>query len=127
MLTSELMLAAIAIILAITVALLFAPVFVWVRQRVFHRGEEEPETSSDAAIEIRALAVAATNGVTGEGVVTPQNGVAADETATARVSGPDDARAHRDRTIRIISWAFLMAVAIFSAASGFWAATLPAI
>jgi diguanylate cyclase (GGDEF)-like protein len=120
---SEVLLAAIAIVLAIAVALLIGPVAVWIRTRMFGRPREEAdESDSDAALQARPSATGSTNGASA------QNGrPAEDETAELGAPRPADDGVRRDRTIRIVSWAFLMAVAVYAAASGVWVATLPAI
>ena len=120
---NQVLLVAIAVITVIAIALLISPAFVWIRTRFFGHGKEEPrQLGSDATIEVRPALAAATNGVMG------QNGTP-DEEEAATPGAPVlvDEGAHRDHTVRIVSWAFLMAVAVFAAASGIWVATLPAI
>jgi diguanylate cyclase (GGDEF)-like protein len=119
----EVLLAAIAIVLVIAVGLLIGPVAVWIRTRIFGRPQEEPDKSeTDSALQARPSATGATTGAS------VQNGrPAEDETAALDTPGTADAGVRRDRTIRIVSWAFLMAVAVYAAASGVWLATLPAI
>jgi len=120
---NQVLLVAIAVITVIAIALLISPAFVWIRTRFFGHGKEEPrQVGSDATIEVRPALAAATNGVMG------QNGTP-DEEEAATPGAPVlvDEGAHRDHTVRIVSWAFLMAVAVFAAASGIWVATLPAI
>jgi diguanylate cyclase (GGDEF)-like protein len=98
-------------------------VAVWIRTRIFGRPEEEPDKSdSEAALQARPSATSATNGAS------RQNGpLAEDETAARDTPSPADDGARRQRTIRIVTWAFHMAVAVYAAASGVWVATLPAI
>jgi diguanylate cyclase (GGDEF)-like protein len=118
---SELLLAGIAVVIAIAVGLLIGPTFVWIRTHVFGRGAEEPRRAeSDAVMELRPAPAAATNGVPA------QKDAAAEDGRTSGPPGLNEPDTH-DRMIRIVSWAFLMAVAVFAAASGVWVATLPSI
>ena len=120
---SEVLLAAIAIVLVIAVALLIGPLAVWIRTRIFGRPQEEPDkTNDEGVVQARPQATAVTIGAGA------QNGASAgDEAAIPGDPGPADDGVRRGRTIRIVSWAFLMAVAVYAAASGEWVATLPAI
>ena len=122
--TSELVLGAIAILAVVAVALLLGPAFGWLRRRVAGRGEQHREAQA-------------------EGMQDPK-GVASDSStravavASARDEPPDlpplpdpsqtalDPTLE-DRVIRVVSWAFLMAVAVFAAASGLWPDSLAAI
>jgi diguanylate cyclase (GGDEF)-like protein len=120
---SEVLLAAIATVLVIAMALLIGPVAVWIRQRVLgHMPEERTTTTGDVLIEARPPAVPATNGTSARDGVMAEDEIGTPDTPGVAVDG-----IRRDRTIRIVSWAFLMAVAVFAAASGVWVATLPAI
>jgi len=118
MLGSQLLLAVIGILAVIAMALSIGPLFVWLRIMLFGRGESAARpVDPDPAIELRPIPLGATNGV--------KDHAGADEEGTGI---PLVSRAaEHERTIRIVSWAFLMAVAIFAAASGVWVATLPAI
>ena len=120
---SEVLLAAIAIVLVIAVALLIGPVAVWIRTRIFGHSQEEPDKNeSEASLQVGPSATSVT---TGPG---SQNGSSADvEAAVPDAPSPAIDGIRRDRTVRIVSWAFLMAVAVYAAASGVWIATLPAI
>jgi diguanylate cyclase (GGDEF)-like protein len=118
----ELVLAGIGVVTVIAVGLLIGPTSVWIRTHIFHRGVEEEQhpTTSDAVMELRPTPAAATNGV-----VARSEESRADDRAPAAPMLSDPGM--QDRMIRIVSWAFLMAVAVIAAASGVWATTLPAI
>jgi diguanylate cyclase (GGDEF)-like protein len=115
---SEIVLAAIAILAVLAVALLIAPTFVWVRRRMTN-SDKEPETRTEGALDPRLISRELT--VRGNG--------ADDEPAEAAAEPVHAATdpSLEDRLIRIVSWAFLMAVAVFAAASGMWDATLSGI
>jgi diguanylate cyclase (GGDEF)-like protein len=116
---TEILLAAIGLIVVVALALLIGPTFVWLRTTFFGRRRDEPRVERDNGIDLRLTDVGPTNGTVAperEAEVEPTNG-----------HGPVTEGAGHDRMIRIVSWAFLMAVAVFAAASGVWVATLPAI
>ena len=119
---SDIVLAAIGILATLAFALLLAPTFLWVRRRLT-KAEEERELRSEGMLDPKAI----------EKELANRRGVAAaaadepDEVAVV-ATGPTAADPSlEDRIIRIVSWAFLMAVAVFAAASGLWDATLSAI
>ena len=118
----ELVLAGIAVVTVIAVGLLIGPTSVWIRTHIFRRGvqEEQHPATGDAVMELRPVPAAATNGV-----ATRSEEPRDDDRATATPILSDPGM--QDRMIRIVSWAFLMAVAVIAAASGVWAASLPAI
>ena len=106
---SDIVLAAIAILATLAFALALAPTFVWLRRRMAGPGEQEKRTEGSLdpkAIERELGARPAPTAVD----------EAADEAAGAPTADPT----LEDRIIRIVSWAFLMAVAVFAAASGLW-------
>lgn len=121
----ELVLAAIGILATLAVVLLLAPTVVWVRRRLPARDEHEPETRTDVMLDPQAVA----NEVAVKAAM--KNGAKPPEGALPPIAGPLESVANdptlEDRVIRIVSWAFLMAVAVFAAASGLWAVSLPAI
>jgi diguanylate cyclase (GGDEF)-like protein len=121
----ELVFAAVVILATLAFALLLAPTFVWARRRFIAEGEQEPETRTDVMLDPQATA----NEVAVKAAM--KNGVTAPDEGPPSVAGPLDSIASdpglEDRVIRIVSWAFLMAVAVFAAASGLWAVSLPAI
>jgi diguanylate cyclase (GGDEF)-like protein len=116
---SEIVLAAIGILATLAFAMLLAPTFVWVRRRLTARSEQEQETRTEGMLDPKAIA----NELAGRG------GTATDEAGEAVIAtGPAAADPTlEDRIIRIVSWAFLMAVAVFAAGSGLWAPQLSAI
>lgn len=118
---TEIVLAAIAILAVTAIALLVAPTFLWVRRRFAGPGEQQHEQKTEGTLDPKAIVrdlVVRTAGPTddddGPEAGVPLGAAAADPTL-------------EDRLIRIVSWAFLMAVAVFAAASGLWAANLAAI
>lgn len=118
--TSEIVLGAIAILAVTAVALLIAPTFVWIRRRMAGP-DEQREQKTEGTLDPKAIAremIARTPA--------PTDDHADDAAATA--TGPVTADPNlEDRIIRIVSWAFLMAVAVFAAASGLWAGSLAGI
>ena len=123
---SDIVLAAIAILATLAFAILLAPAFVWARRRLFGRGTQERETRTEGTLDPQAIV----------------NEVATKSNGRAMVPVDDDDREPgpigplgpvtqdptlEDRVIRIVSWAFLMAVAVFAAASGVWPDALAAI
>jgi diguanylate cyclase (GGDEF)-like protein len=109
---SELVLAAIAILAILAFALLLAPTFVWVRRRFTGRAAQK-EIRSEGMLDPKAIANDAATRPAMPTMDEPEqpapgvDPVAQDPTL-------------EDRVIRIVSWAFLMAVAVFAAASGAW-------
>jgi diguanylate cyclase (GGDEF)-like protein len=117
----ELLLAGIAVVTVIAIGLLIGPAYVWIRTNVFGRAvEEEQPAASDGVMELRPAPAGATNGALARRDEPPE----VDRAAGA--PSPTDPGT-QDRMIRVVSWAFLMAVAVIAAASGVWAASLPAI
>lgn len=110
---SEIVLAAIAILAILAFALLLAPTFVWVRRRM--AGQEARETRAEGSLDPKAVAGEAA--ARGSMVATPQD---RDAPALTQTSELEQDPTLEDRVIRIVSWAFLMAVAVFAAASGAW-------
>jgi diguanylate cyclase (GGDEF)-like protein len=117
---SDLLVVAIVVITVLAISFVIAPSFVWLRTR--GRGaEQRGPLEADATLELRPGVEGASNGAAA------RNGANGDErVAVPEVPSPRDG-ARNDRIIRIVSWAFLMAVAVFAAISGVWVATLPAI
>lgn len=120
----ELALATIAILVAAALVLLLAPAFGSVRRALGRR-----DTDVEAGTEGMADPQATPNEAAGKAsttalvpVVDEPEPILAGPLATA-ASDPT----LEGRVIRIVSWAFLMAVAVFAAASGVWADVLPAI
>ena len=118
---SEIVLAAIAILAILAFGLLLAPTFVWLRRRFASKGEAEQEMRSEGMLDPKAVSTEVVNRT----AVTPAADLdQAPQPGLDSVAGDPTLE---DRVIRIVSWAFLMAVAVFAAASGLWAAALPAI
>jgi diguanylate cyclase (GGDEF)-like protein len=118
--TAELLLIGIGLLSVAAVALLVAPTLTWFRRRVV-RGESEAGAHLDTgaiadAAASRAMVLHAGAGPDVGAGETPEvaGGTASDPTL-------------QERVVRIVSWAFLMAVALFAAVSSIWAAELPAI
>src|SRR5262245_2156528 len=109
---ADIVLAAIAILATLAFALLLAPAFVWVRRRLTRGAEAEREVREGALDPDR---------------IARETGGRATAAATVEEQEPAPDADHmtpdptlEDRVIRIVSWAFLMAVAVFAAASGAW-------
>jgi diguanylate cyclase (GGDEF)-like protein len=122
---SDLILVSIGILVVLAVALLFAPALGLVARRFFGWGAEERETGSEVKLDPEANA----NGAASMARTTALVPVAEGEpTLPVGPLGPVTSDPTlEDRVIRIVSWAFLMAVAVFAAASGAWAGDLPGI
>ncbi|NJD29894.1 MAG: GGDEF domain-containing protein [Chloroflexi bacterium] len=120
--TSEVLLLAIGLLAAAAVVLLFAPGLIWLRQRILGGGSE--------AGDLHAESRAGSNHSASRALV-PHSGQGPGRTAVLEGDEPELTPTAdptlQDRVIRIVSWAFLMAVALFAAGSGIWAAELPAI
>jgi diguanylate cyclase (GGDEF)-like protein len=119
--TSQIVLATIAILATIAFALLVAPTIVWVRRRMTASSEQDKEAKTEGTLDPKAitreLTVPTRAPAEDEGnpePATPLGATTPDPTLEARI-------------IRIVSWAFLMAVAVFAAASGLWNLSLPQI
>jgi diguanylate cyclase (GGDEF)-like protein len=121
---SEIALGAIAILVTVAFGILLAPAVGPVR-RALRGSDSEMEATTDAMGDPQA----GTNGTPGNGASRALVPVV-DEPVPA-LTGPLAPAAEdptlESRVIRIVSWAFLMAVAVFAAASGVWTDVLPAI
>jgi diguanylate cyclase (GGDEF)-like protein len=118
---SDLILAAIGILATIAFALVLAPVFVWARRRFFNKGEQEQrETRTEGTLDPKLVANELVVRAT-----TPQDEPDPAAAATAAPTTGDPSL--EERVVRIVSWAFLMAIAVFAAASGQWNGSLPQI
>ena len=115
---SDLVFAAIAILATLAFALALAPTFVWVRRRMAGPGEQARELKTEGSLDPKAIE----RELGGRPAPTTVD-EAADEAAAVTTADPT----LEDRIIRIVSWAFLMAVAVFAAASGLWTGDLAAI
>ena len=117
---SQLILAAIGILATVAFALVLAPLFVWGRRRFFMKPEQAAEARTEGMLDPKLIA--------NEMVVratTPQD--EPDPAAAATAAPATGEGSIEERVVRIVSWAFLMAVAVFAAASGLWNLTLPQI
>ncbi len=113
---SELVLLAIAVLAVVAFALLLAPTLTWARQRMAGREEAARAEAVRAEPSVDSKAVAIVNEAAAR-AVTP-----ADDPDIPIVDPRQLTQdpTLEDRVIRIVSWAFLMAVAVFAAASGVW-------
>ena len=111
---SELVLIAIAILSIVAFALLLAPSFVWVRRRLSSTARKDREATAEEMGDPKG------SSETSRALV-----LASGEPEFVLPPAPDLRQAAtdptlEDRVIRVVSWAFLMAVAVFAAASGIW-------
>jgi diguanylate cyclase (GGDEF)-like protein len=121
---SELVLLTVGILIIIAVALLAGPTVAWARRQVFDSAQVQDTGAEGMADPGAGVGDAAENNTSRalmpvadhpEPLLTgPLAQAASDPTLETRV-------------IRIVSWAFLMAVAVFAAGSGIWADKLPTI
>jgi diguanylate cyclase (GGDEF)-like protein len=120
---SELVLLAIAVLAVVAFALLLAPTLTWARQRMAGREEAARAEAVRAEPSVDSKAVAIVNEAAAR-AVTP-----ADDPDIPIVDPRQLTQdpTLEDRVIRIVSWAFLMAVAVFAAASGVWPEVLSGI
>lgn len=109
---ADIVLAAIAILATLAFALLLAPAFVWVRRRIAGRGAAERDVRAEGSLDPELIAKE--RGARAAMAPADEPEPAPEPTAVT----PDPTL--EDRVIRIVSWAFLMAVAVFAAASGVW-------
>jgi diguanylate cyclase (GGDEF)-like protein len=117
---TEIILVAIGVLATFAFGLALAPVFVWGRRRFFNKGEPAPETRTEGTLDPKLI--------TNEIVV--RNAPPQDDADAAAAAAPGPVTSDpslEERVVRIVSWAFLMAVAVFAAASGLWNLTLPQI
>jgi diguanylate cyclase (GGDEF)-like protein len=122
---SELVLLTIGILALIAVALLLAPTFAWAQRQLIGKRGQERGTGADGMDDQEASAGDAAAS-TGARALMP----VADHPEPL-LTGPLAQAASdptlENRVIRIVSWAFLMVVAVFAAGSGIWADKLPTI
>ena len=122
---SEIALATIAILVVVALVVLLAPAVGPVRRAL---------RNDDPDVEAMTEGMGEPDGASGNGAPAPSNGkalVPVVDTTEHVLTGPLAPVAQdptvEGRVIRIVSWAFLMAVAVFAAGSGLWANVLPAI
>jgi diguanylate cyclase (GGDEF)-like protein len=119
---SDLVLGVIVVLAITAVALLVAPAFGWVRRRTTGNVDQERERKTEATLDPKTIARELVARAAGR----------VDDAADGLDRAPTIAQAAadptlEDRIVRIVSWAFLMAVAVFAAASGLWTQDLAAI
>lgn len=117
---AEIALGAIAVPAALALAVLAWPA-VAMRRRGGGRAPAEPETRVEGMTDQKALTTEVRSAlpvVMDDGHEPPMTGPLAPVASDPHLE---------DRVIRIVSWAFLMAVAVFAAASGIWVDVLPGI
>jgi len=122
---SEIAVAGIAILVLVALLILLAPAVGPVRRALRH-DDSEVEATTDGMGE--------SQGGSSNGAPAPSNGKAlvpvVDEPEpmlTGALAPAAQDPTLEGRVLRIVSWAFLMAVAVFAAGSGLWADVLPAI
>src|SRR5436190_22312823 len=114
---TDIVLAAIAILATVAFALALAPTFVWVRRRMAGPGEQARELRTEGQLDPKAI----------ERELVVRAGPTAVDDAVDDAAATAADPTLEDRIIRIVSWAFLMAVAVFAAASGLWHGNLAVI
>jgi diguanylate cyclase (GGDEF)-like protein len=127
MASSELVLLTIAVLAIIALGLFAAPVLAWARRRIFFQADGQEGTTT--AMAHPGAGGAEAGAKPGARALVPVN--EAEPEHEAMLAGPLASAANdptlENRVIRIVSWAFLMAVAVFAAASGIWVDELPLI
>lgn len=119
--TSEIVLVAIVLLAVAAFALLLSPTLSWARRRMADRAELRQPARSEEAVDSKAVAVV---------TEAPRSGGMADDHERPMVGDASQLTQDpnlEDRVIRIVSWAFLMAVAVFAAGSGVWPEALSGI
>src|SRR5215203_5487446 len=119
---SELVLVAIAMLSIVAFALLLAPSFVWARRRISSRGLQDKEATAQPMADPKGVSTEVTSRAV---VVATNDGGDLPPAPDLPQAAPDPAI--EDRVVRVVSWAFLMAVAVFAAASGVWPESLASI
>jgi diguanylate cyclase (GGDEF)-like protein len=120
----ELVTAAIAILGGVALVILAAPGLDWIRRR-YLGGEDANGTGMEGMADQGDVASDVTAKAATRALV-PATDVP-ELTATDLLAPTTSDPTLEGRVLRIVSWAFLMAVAVFAAASGVWADSLPAI
>ena len=119
---SELVVLAIAILSIVAFALLLAPSFVWIRRRFSDSAGQAREATAEGMAESKGGSAETSRALV---VTTDDEDPELPMTPDAPQVRPDPNL--EDRVVRVVSWAFLMAVAVFAAASGIWADSLASI
>jgi len=125
--SSELVLLTIGALAIIALGLIAAPTLAWARRQIFDQAQGQGDQTSRMA-EPGAGGDDAVAKATSRALVPVAEPTEQHEPILAGPLAPaaNDPTVE-NRVIRIVSWAFLMAVAVFAAASGIWASTLPTI
>ena len=121
---SELVLPTIGILVIVAVGVLAAPTWGWARRQLFAGGNEQG--SGTGVMSEPGANTRDAGGNAGTRALVP----VADHPEPMLIGPLAPAASDptlENRVIRIVSWAFLMAVAVFAAASGLWANVLPTI
>jgi diguanylate cyclase (GGDEF)-like protein len=125
--TSELVLLTIGALTVIALGLIAAPTLAWARRRIFDQADGDEGSTQGMAQPGAGGGDAGAK--TGSRALVPV--AEADQGHEPILAGPFATAAAdptlENRVIRIVSWAFLMAVAVFAAASGQWTSLLPTI
>jgi diguanylate cyclase (GGDEF)-like protein len=120
----ELVLAAIGLLALMSVAIMVAPSFEGLRSRLVRR-EAQGETRTERMLDPDATANEVPKKATLRQALIPIDDVEPAVTGPLGTVATDPGL--EDRVVRVVSWAFLMAVAVFAAASGVWSNELAAI
>jgi diguanylate cyclase (GGDEF)-like protein len=120
---SELVIIAIAVLSVVAVALLLAPSFVWARRRFWSRAGQDTEATAEGMADPKG----GSNDVGSRAMVIATQNDDPDLPPAPELPQVTPDPTLEDRVIRVVSWAFLMAVAVFAAASGVWPDSLAAI
>ena len=122
---SELVLPTVGILVIIAVALLLAPAFAWARRQVFGNGAHVLDTGAEGMNDPEASVADVADNDSSRALMPIADHPEPPLTGPLAQAASDPTL--ENRVIRIVSWAFLMAVAVFAAGSGIWASSLPTI
>jgi diguanylate cyclase (GGDEF)-like protein len=121
---TDVILGIVVVLALVALALLLAPLAEWARKRLARPAGTSFEPRTEATLDSQAIA----NEVAAKA---SKAVIPVDDEPPPVLTGPLAPAAQdsslEGRVIRIVSWAFLMAVAVFAAASGIWADSLPGI
>jgi diguanylate cyclase (GGDEF)-like protein len=120
-----LVLAAILILAVVALAILVAPSFAGIRPRLLGRDVGPGETRTEAMLDPDAIANDVARKAATKHALVPMDDP--ERTIAGPIGPVTSDPGLEDRVVRVVSWAFLMAVAVFAAASGIWSNQLAAI
>ena len=120
---SELVVLTIAILSIVAFALLLAPSFVWVRRRFSGKAAQDREATAEEMADPKGISTETTSRAIAVASADPDPDLPPAPDVPQAATDPN----LEDRVIRVVSWAFLMAVAVFAAASGIWPDSLASI